>query len=387
MVIGAGLAGAATCMALAQRGWHILLLDAAPGPAQGASGLPVGMLSPHITRAPTPLSELSALGVADMRKQLEQRLPQGRGWQDGEVDNLGHAPGRWPAALVRPAALVHAWLEEARRLTSVSTTWGVKVSVLRQAHTATAAEAPAHWQALDAQGQVLAQAPVVVIASAFGSFELLCASLAEHNADSLPLRPVKGQLSFAALEGEALAKRPLRDNGVFVPAYQDEGLPPQWPARIWAMGSTYTRGDASTHVSDADHERNAASLNALCPSAATRMRQAMAEGGLLGWAQVRCASLDRLPLAGALPDLGALTEQMARADHKRSRLPLAQVPRWPGLFTLTALGSRGLTLAHWCASRLAAEIDREPPAADEADIWRKLDPARFAWKRARRQPA
>ena len=52
LVIGAGLAGAATCAALARRGWRITLTDAASGPAQAASGLPVGMLSPHVTRAP-----------------------------------------------------------------------------------------------------------------------------------------------------------------------------------------------------------------------------------------------------------------------------------------------------------------------------------------------
>ncbi|MCU0927326.1 MAG: FAD-dependent oxidoreductase, partial [Hydrogenophaga sp.] len=56
LVIGAGLAGAAVCFALARRGWRLTLMDAASGPAQGASALPVGMLSPHVTRAPTPLS-------------------------------------------------------------------------------------------------------------------------------------------------------------------------------------------------------------------------------------------------------------------------------------------------------------------------------------------
>lgn len=392
LVIGAGLAGAALCAALARRGWRVTLLDAASGPAQAASALPVGMLSPHVTRAPTPLSRLCELGVPDMRAELERLVPQGQGWQACEVDNLGHDPGRWPAALVRPAALVQAWLEETRRLGALTTRWNAQVTGLRRvpgANHDTSDSGPADWQALDASGQVLAQAPVVVVAAAFGSFALLTASADLMNADALPLRPVKGQMSLAALHDAPLAERPQRDNGVFVPVYEDSGLPPQWPARIWAMGSTYERGDNSSHLSDAAHERNAQSLQAINAAAARRLREAQAGSELMGWAQVRCASLDRLPVMGAVPQLGALQARMAQAGARRGRVPLADTPRWPGLFVLSALGSRGLTLSHWCATRLAAQIDAsqaELPPVDE-DLLRALDPARFAWRQARRQAA
>ena len=70
-------------------------------------------------------------------------------------------------------------------------------------------------------------------------------------------------------------------------------------------------------------------------------------------------------------------------------MPLAAVPRWPGLYTLSALGSRGLTLSHWCATQLARQMDGLPAEVAEADqdLINALDPARFAWKQARRQPA
>ncbi|MFM6985716.1 MAG: FAD-dependent oxidoreductase [Hydrogenophaga sp.] len=382
LVIGAGLAGAAVCAALARRGWRLSLLDAAPGPAQAASALPVGMLSPHITRAPTPLSRLSALGVADTRAQLEQWVPVGSGWQPCEVDNRGHAPGRWPAALVRPAALVQAWLAEAASAGLLETRWNVPVARLQRS-----SGAPS-WQALGADGHVLAEAPAVVVAAAVGSLDLLLHSAAQTGW-ALPLRPVQGQMSLAALDGDPLADRPQRDNGVFVPAYADSGLAPRWPARIWAMGSTYERGRNSCALSDEAHQRNAASLRALCPPAAGRLALAMAQGRLLGWAQVRCASLDRLPLVGALPDLEALAAHMQAAGARRGRLPLKAVPRWPGLFALTALGSRGLTLAHWCATQLARQMDGLPAdvADTDQDLIQALDPARFAWKQARRQTA
>lgn len=381
LVIGAGLAGAAVCAALARRGWRLSLLDAASGPAEGASALPVGMLSPHITRAPTPLSRLSDLGVADMRAELQRLVPQGAGWVDCEVDNRGHAPGRWPAALVRPAALVQAWLAEAAARTLLQTRWNAEVAQLRWE------AATGRWQALDNSGQPLAEAPTVVVASAFGSFELLLHG-AEQTAASLPLRPVQGQMSLAALDDAPLAERPQRDNGVFVPVYEDSGLPPRWPRRIWAMGSTYERGRTSCELSVQAHQRNADSLQALCPPAAERMAQAMTQGRLLGWAQVRCASLDRLPLMGSLPRLDQLAVHMQAAGVRRGRVPLAAVPRWPGLYTLSALGSRGLTLSHWCATQLARQMDGLPAEIAEADqdLITALDPARFAWKQARRQP-
>jgi tRNA 5-methylaminomethyl-2-thiouridine biosynthesis bifunctional protein len=379
LVIGAGLAGAAVCAVLARQGWQITLLDAASGPAQAASSLPVGMLSPHVTRSPTPLSRLSAFGVRATRAELERLVPPGEGWQACEVDNLQHDAGRWPATLVRPASLVHAWLGEAAGLQRLTARWGAPASALRRENGLTGA-----WQALDAEGRVLAQASCVVVAAAFGSHDLLTRDWMPE--DAWPLRPVKGQMSLGALTGSPLAERPQRQNGVFVPRYEDSGLPPQWPARIWAMGSTYERGEHSTHVTDEAHDRNAQSLAAMLPAAALAMR-GMREGGeLRGWAQVRCASLDRLPLAGAVPDVAALRKWMEEAGARRGRLPMQEVPRLPGLFTLSALGSRGLTLALPMAQLLGAQLDGFASEL-ESDLQAAVDPARFAWRLARRQPA
>lgn len=370
LVLGAGLAGAAVCQTLARRGWRVTLLEAGPGLAAGASALPVGMLSPHVTRSPTALSRLSAVGVAAMRAELQRLVPQGAGWQDGEVDNRGHDAGRWPAARVRPAALVQAWLSEASTKGALSCHWHTPVARLSQQH--------GQWQALDASGAVLAQADAAVLCGAWGSHALLHASgLASDGA--LPLRPVQGQLSFGPLDDAPDAERPQRDSGVFVPEYTDSGLAPAWPTRVWAMGSTYDRGLADTHVTPERHQRNARSLQALCARAAERMERQRQAGHLLGWAGVRCASLDRLPLAGAWVDEAALAHTLQRP--RRGKLPLAEVPRHHGLYVLTALGSRGLTLSSLCAERVADAMDGAPSALP-ADLQAALDPARFAWRAA-----
>lgn len=375
-VVGAGLAGAALAHALVLRGWRVDLLDAANGPAQGASGLPVGMLSPHVTRAPTPLSRLTALGVDATRAALEALVPVGSGWQPCQVHNLGHDPGVWPAALVRPGALVNAWISSARDTGRLTTHWNAAAARLL---------APGHgsadWTVLDATGTPLAQSPVVAVTGAVGSLSLLTS--AGVPADALPLRPVQGQMSLGELTGPPLADHPQRNDGVFVPEYHDTGLPPAWPSRIWSMGSTYERGATHTDIRAGAHQRNRESLLTLNPAGAEAFDRAMAEGRLLGWAQVRCASLDRLPLCGPLPDTLALQAEQQRPDRRRWRPAAADTPRLPGLFTLTALGSRGLTLAAWCAARLAECMDGASVQA-EPDLWSAIDPARFAWRQARR---
>ena len=107
-------------------------------------------------------------------------------------------------------------------------------------------------------------------------------------------------------------------------------------------------------------------------------------GELRGWAGVRCASLDRLPLAGTLPDVSAIEALLGRPPFHRRKPRLDELPRVAGLFTLCALGSRGLTLASLCAERLVAQALGRPGDL-EADLWATLDPARFLWRRMKRQ--
>ncbi len=359
----------------------MVLIDAHAGPAQSASALPVGMLSPHVTRSPTPLSRLTTLGVPLARHELEAGVPAGNGWTACEVDNLGADAGRWPATLVRPAALVEAWLREAAEQTAMVCHWNCKVGAIRKADKESGSTT---WEVLDPHGKTIDRAPVIVVAAALGSLDLLAGAQEGDGATHFPLRPVKGQLSLAALDAEPLSPRPQRNQGVFVPCYEDTGLAPHWPSRIWAMGSTYERGTDDRVLTSTAHSRNAASLSMLSPSAAREFQSAQAQGRLLGWAEVRCASLDRLPLVGALPDLQAWQRLAATAPSKARPPSLASVPRLKGLFTLCALGSRGLSLASLCGQILARQIEGEPDELP-AELRDAMDPARFAWRQARRR--
>lgn len=364
-VVGTGLAGAAVAASLVRRGWRVSLLG--EGVARGASALPVGMLGVHATRSPTPLSRLTEFGVPCTRAELERLVPMGQGWLPVEVDNRGHHPGRHAEALVRPGALVRAWLDEAHATGRLDLRPDVRLQGLERTASG--------WRLLDDRGHAAAEAQTVVLAAALGTL-----GLTDALGLALPLRPVQGQLSLGTLEGDPLAERPQRDEGVFVPEYRDAAQPAPWPQRLWSMGSTYRRGSTDTAVSEAAHRDNLQRLHALSAPAAAAMAEQLLLGRLQGWAGVRCASLDRLPLVGAAP------APIADASLRSGVPGLTALARLPGLYLSCGFGSRGLSLAAMAGEAVAALIDGAamplPP-----DLRDAIDPARFAWRAARRRAA
>ena len=329
MVIGAGLAGSASAAALASRGWDVQVLDRADAPAAGASALPAGLLAPHASPDDNLLSRLSRSGVRMTLQQawarlragvdwdhsgvFERRAAQARAadlgewgqpWQQPQPDGLWHAAGAW----IKPAALVRAWLAEP----------GVRFTA--RAQVARLQRVDDQWQALDAEGLLLAQADLVVVAAALDSAALLPAPVALH--------PVRGQVSWQVHGGEhPMPASPVNGNGHFLPAV------PLEHGTAWLTGSTYGRGETSLQSRPQDQLANLERLRTLLPEVAASLQPAFDAGAVNAWCGVRCASSDRRPLLG----------------------PVA-----PGLWLSTAMGSRGLTFAWLCAELMASRLHDEP---------------------------
>ncbi len=374
LVIGAGLAGAAAASALARRGWQVQVLDAAPEPATGASALPAGLMAPHLSADDGLLSRLTRLGIQTTRAELGRLtalglLHEGQDWRcDGALEHRirssrppalpeaatgGSRPATaneraaaslppdaaaiWhpQAGWVRPGALVRAWLSEpgvtfrggarVERLVRVEgESHGRSADSLGTSQASQSTSGPpqarhAIWQAVDADGQVLAEASLVVAAAALGSGPLLDGRLR--------LQPVRGQVSWGLrAEGEPLPPFPVNGSGHLLTAVPlPEGL-------AWLSGSSYGHGETGTEVRPEDHAANLDRIRALLPAAGEGLAGAFASGAVRAWTGVRCASTDRRPLVGALG------------------------PDAPGLWALTALGSRGLTLSAFCGQLLAARV-------------------------------
>ena len=327
-VVGAGLAGAAIAHALAHRGWHVDVYDAAAAPAQGASGLPVGLFAPHVSRDDALLSQLTRHGLRVMREWAQRSLRLGVDWSDVGVQRRGaggttehHFPD---AGWVRPTACVRAWLQHP----SITVHLNARVAALRLQG--------GSWTLVQADG-TLAAAPHVVVAAAIGSRDIFPATLGAWTSG---LTPVRGQVAWGVHQDAALAPTDgpaWQGVGSVIPVFESERGP------AWCSGASYQRNDTDLAPRDDDRQANLARLHDM---------GWVETGDVRDWVGVRCTTPDRLPLVGPLaPD-----------TH-------------PGLCALTGLGSRGLTLAALCADLLAARMHGDPLPLP-ARLAMALDPQR-----------
>ena len=380
VVLGAGLSGSAVACSLARRGWAVTVLDAGEGVGAGASGLPAGLTAPHVSPDDSVLSRITRAGVRATLQRCSELLQAGSDWAlcgvlEHRVEGKRALPAgeAWPAqghewsTPATPAqiagaglppqaqALWHAmaaWLRPRQLVAAqlatpgIQVRWRTPVQALRQHGQG--------WQALDAQGRVLAEASQVLVATAFDTRLLLGES-------RLPLNPLRGQISMGALKDlpKAVAARlpavPVNGHGSFisgVPLPSEQGGQPGW-----YLGSTFERDCTEAVLRDRDHQANHARLCSLLPALGEPMRAAFEPAHALGWAGLRCTLPDRLPAVGA-PD------------------PL----RRPGLQVCTGMGARGISLGVLCGEWLAAQLEGEPlPMA--LSLAGRLDASR--WQEAR----
>jgi len=375
LVIGGGLAGAATAAALARRGVAVEVLDRHGAPAAEASGNPAGLF--HGTVAPDDGPHARCFRAAALRALpwLREALATGvPGAIDGAArvtigsgvaalqataraqlldeayvtaidaatlaDRAGlptrHAAWWYPGGgWISPRALVTHWLATG------GVRWRGDSPVDSIASCATG------WRALDAAGRVLGEAPMLVLANAHDALRLA----------GLPaawLQQRRGQLSLydATQLAHTPPHCPIAGQG-YVIGLADGGL---------LLGATSTADDEDDTVRDGDHEENLSRAEALCGTAL--VRPGARPRGRVGW---RAVTGDRLPLAGFAPDPVAALP--ARRDAPRI------VTRRAGLWLHTGLGSRGLTTAVLGADLIAAQACADPWPL-EADLVDAIDPAR-----------
>ncbi len=377
-VIGAGLAGATVAHALARRGWQVTVLDSATQPAAGASGLPVGLLAPQVSRDDSARSRLvragvrqtlqlchellrhgqdwAQSGVLELRRDGQPALPhawpnQGTAWSEDRGTALWHTAGGW----VKPARLVQRCLE----VGNIAFVGSSAVSIIKRESD--------RWVLMDDAGQLLAQASQVVIAAAGGSVQLLDSLAQSHrDAAALALRlaamgAVAGQVSWAwhdAGDEVSLAAcrahpYPVNGHGSFVPQVPMQG------AQAWFAGATYEPDPGIPADVAASHADNLARLSHLLPHTADALKAGFTSGQIHAWRGIRCTTSDRLPAVGP-----------------------AQVGSQPTLWISTGMGSRGLSYAALCAELLAARLGAEPLPI-EASLWKTIS----ATRRGLRAPA
>lgn len=361
LVIGAGLAGTSICERLVKRGFTVDLLDA-QGVAAGASGNLAGALRPLPSVDDNRIARLTRAGflyaLRHLHKLTQQSYPIN--WQTCGVLHLARdaAHEAKQAAAVKALDMppefveyvdairatqlagypVHhggwwfaqgAWVEPATLCQANLAAITPRVSLM-QSSVARIEYHKNEWFAFNTNAEIIAHAPHLILANGHDARRLL-------NADWLPLRAARGQLSHLPQSQIPPLKVVVCGQGYVTPSNGD------WAA----TGASFITDDTDLELRDEEHQENLDKLNMMLPGYAKNLLTQTLQGRV----SLRPISRDRLPIVGAIP------------NHS-------------GLYILSGFGARGLTWANICAELLASQINGDPLPL-ESDLVAALDPARY----------
>ena len=364
LIAGAGLAGATTARAFAERGWQVRVTDPA-GIANGASGNRLGVIHSTPSAHLTPQNRFYQLGLSHALRWFD-RLGFPRCDREGRLNGVLHFPpderartkftralksGYWPAALLRrheevgfitPGGFIspRAWCEFLLDYPGIAVT--------EQAIEGFRTD-PKLQIGMDDGSTV--QAEFLVICTAYAAKGLA-------GLGWLPLKSSRGQVSHCRATSDSRSwQQAFCHAGYLTPAV--DGL--------HSFGATFDHDSDRPVISPEDDRINLAQLEQHLPA------HFQALGGkdidvVDQRAGLRCHSRDTLPLVGALPN----PCHNPHIIESSVGLNLAH-------------GSRAITHAPLCADLLADFAGGYPLPADPGLV-DALAPERFILRKRRRDP-
>ena len=136
------------------------------------------------------------------------------------------------------------------------------------------------------------------------------------------------------------------------------------------LGGTYTRSNQSVQVDENDNRELIESLNRIYPDAFNEDDYSDA------WVGFRVMSKDRVPIAGAVPDIDFFEEQYIDMSHGNTAKAYPAAQYLDGLYVFAAPGSRAFTHCFLCAEVIASQIAGEPLPVSKR-VMDYLSPSRF----------
>jgi len=367
VVIGAGWAGCAAAEALHRRGHRVTVLEK-QRVASGASGNRQAVLDPFESVEDTPRTAFYTSAYVYARRWLLQR-------------NLLRVCGslRWPAAHKDEAWLRRAvdlanwldmpasWSEAEQAVSQPSVGWVEPVAVCRAMLAGIEVVEEAAVCGLESNGggwlvrygEKFIEADAVVIANASAAAELpQCAGW--------PLQPVRGQLTYPrATEQSAQQTKILCGKGYALPAHNGRHT----------VGATFSRGDTDPSIRLGDDEQNRTQLQVITPDWAEQMDWQDVQARV----SFRCATPDRLPMIGPVPDPVGWPKHPSQLGDWAAELPVVD-----GLYVSIGHGSRGL-MSTLVGGELLADMMGGAPPALSYDALRAVLPARHLVRKLKRQ--
>lgn len=365
-VIGAGLAGASCARTLSAAGCHVTVIERNAHAALGASGNPLGILHPLVSKDHNLASQWVEAGLTTTLRWLDELssqtfsppensgllISQNIGGRMGQrcgvaqLDSSGHELIHWTSegAWIRPALFVQACLAEAVH-------HGARIVLNRTVQ---------DLKSLSSEFDhcVLAQADAIHTMVPWAE---------------LRLNAIRGTISAYSIAEEHSLPHIVCASGYATPVIDGEMV----------VGASFERlsneaGDTVPDDEAGDSMSNLDRLEIISPKLASICRQQTPRDRT----SIRSATLDRMPHVGQLLDPSTLL----RPSVSR----LEQMPRSARLWVLGGLGSRGLSSAPLGAELLAARITgRHDPESlvdsVSARVLAAVDPVRFALRRHQRR--
>lgn len=365
IVVGAGLAGSAVAHSLATRGWKVQVLDQGETLGAGASGLPAGILATHVSPDNNVLSRITRDGVRATIQRAQALLDHGLDWSLSSLlehryagkrelpkgDRWPEAGHEWSTPATTPQKLAAGLTEQTAALWHNLAGWLQPQSLVKaqlKHHNIElrtqqkVAQLHAHnqqWQCSDAQGKLIAQAPLLVLANAYDAQALidsikLSTQVAPH--PHLPATALRGQVSIGPMRllppnmQQSLPHFPVNGHGSLI-CHQQSQKP------FWIVGSSFQRNDFDLQTRHEDQVSNMQQWAELMPAWKDEILNQIDLEQTTAWAAIRMALPDRLPAVGAF-------------SH----------PELKGLTVCTGLGARGISWSVLCGELLAAHVNHEP---------------------------
>ncbi|MBV1777272.1 bifunctional tRNA (5-methylaminomethyl-2-thiouridine)(34)-methyltransferase MnmD/FAD-dependent 5-carboxymethylaminomethyl-2-thiouridine(34) oxidoreductase MnmC [Burkholderiaceae bacterium DAT-1] len=365
IVIGGGIAGISAAERLCSRGWRVTLIESETDLARKASGNHVGAFRPvvsaddnlqaRLVRASFlyGLRRLKAIGTAhnmtgalQLARDTEEterfrRIAAQQGWQHDYARWIEQDEASALAGLPLNAGALHfplaAWIQPPLLVKALANACGNALTLVTGTRTERIQRQGENWLALDAVGQIIASAPVLILANA---------------ADATRLRP---ELKIGADEryvshlpaGEVtLPKLVVCRKGYLTPSV----------GGLACMGSSPIDADESIA-----HAANLGLMQEM-------LEQQNISTPVAGRRCKRPRTIDRMPVVGQLADVTAFQPKHIGSPHL--------LKREAGLYAINGFGARGLVWSGLMAELLAAQIEHEPWPI-ERDLARAIDPSRF----------
>ena len=386
-VLGAGIAGCTSAVALAKRGFNVTLVDRHPIAGCEASGNNQGIVYPKLSARDDVLPRINLAAMQFSSRYYQPFWAQGLGRQCGVIVVPENDKIKQDFEIIgqrfkdQPNLVQLHGNEQLCRLSGINMQtqiglyfpqlgWLSPADIcqqlvaqhqipLLQADIQRIAHNDDRWHLFGADGQSCITSETLVIANAFDCKQF-------QQTEFLPVTQLRGQIShIPSNRASSALKTVICGEGYITPQHSGQH----------SIGATYNKGVFTTALRPEDHQANLDKIGATDSGIATVIGSQNVTT-MTGRANYRCTTKDYLPIVGAVADLAQLIEDYSglRRDAKSS---IATAGSYlPNLYINCGMGSRGLSYAPLSAEILAAELAGDEPILDK-DLRLALHPTRF----------